>query len=210
MKFSFQIFYLIIISILINSIVNNNTTMRSLFSKPQPGTAAANIPAKPQGNYNKATFGGGCFWGVDKLFRNQFQDKLASCSVGYMGGNLDNPSYRDVCTGKTNHAEVVHLEFKPEQVPYEDLVEFFWRIHDPTTPNRQGNDMGTQYRSVIFYHNEEQKKIAEEMKPKIEKHFNNPVVTEIVPASKFYLGEDYHQKYLFNNPGGYCNHKLQW
>jgi len=159
-----------------------------------------------------ASFGGGCFWGVEKYFRKQFGKGLASIYTGYMGGTLVNPSYKDVCTGKTGHAEVVQIQYFPDEVKYEDLLTLFWRIHNPTTLNRQGNDVGTQYRSAVFYHTPEQKAAAEKVKAEIQAagKFKEPIVTEIVPASTFFKAEDYHQDYLTVNEGGYCNHKFYW
>lgn len=143
-----------------------------------------------------ATFGAGCFWGVEVTFRNVKGVKEAL--VGYLGGTLPNPTYKDVCTGRTGHAEVVQVEFDPAQVGFEKLLEVFWEGHNPTTLNRQGPDVGTQYRSAIFYHTAEQKAIAEESKRKLEASgkFSRPIVTEITPASEFYMAEDYHQRYL--------------
>eukprot|EP01098_Paradermamoeba_levis_P006198 TRINITY_DN2578_c0_g1_i1.p1 TRINITY_DN2578_c0_g1~~TRINITY_DN2578_c0_g1_i1.p1 ORF type:complete len:188 (+),score=65.51 TRINITY_DN2578_c0_g1_i1:80-565(+) len=157
----------------------------------------------------KATFGAGCFWGVEKLYRKNFPN-LKSIHVGYLGGNQNNPSYRDVCTGKTGHAEVVQMEYDPQSIKYRDLVTFFWRIHDPTTLNKQGNDAGTQYRSAVFYHNEEQLSEAKEVMEEIKSKFKNPIVTTFEPASQFWKAEDYHQDYLTANPNGYCNHKFYW
>src|SRR6266542_709823 len=143
-----------------------------------------------------ATFGAGCFWGVEVTFRNVKGVKDAA--VGYLGGTMENPTYKDVCTGRTGHAEVVQLEYDPEVAAYEKLLEVFWDNHNPTTLNRQGPDVGTQYRSAIFYHTPEQKRIAEESKKKLEEsgRFARPIVTEITPASTFYRAEDYHQRYL--------------
>ena len=144
----------------------------------------------------KATFGAGCFWGVQKEF-NKIKG-ITNTTVGYMGGNLKNPTYKDVCTNKTGHVEVVEIEFDPKIVNYEKLLELFWKIHDPTQLNRQGPDVGTQYKSVIFYHNEEQKFLAEKSKDKLEKSnkFKKPIVTEIKPSEIFYKAEEYHQNYL--------------
>eukprot|EP01118_Nematostelium_gracile_P002784 TRINITY_DN1309_c0_g1_i1.p1 TRINITY_DN1309_c0_g1~~TRINITY_DN1309_c0_g1_i1.p1 ORF type:complete len:177 (-),score=39.26 TRINITY_DN1309_c0_g1_i1:83-562(-) len=156
-----------------------------------------------------ATFGGGCFWGMEKFFKKEF--KLDSAYVGYMGGDKKNPSYEDVCTGKTGHAEVIQLSYDPKSVQYSDLVQFFFRMHDPTTVNRQGNDRGTQYRSAIFYHDEEQKETATKVRDELQAtKIQDKIVTEISPASTFYKAEAYHQQYLDNNPGGYCNHRLRW
>ncbi|MBA4543922.1 MULTISPECIES: peptide-methionine (S)-S-oxide reductase MsrA [Thermoactinomyces] len=143
-----------------------------------------------------ATFGAGCFWGVEETFRQV--PGVINTTVGYMGGTLENPTYEDVCTDRTGHAEVVQIEYNPEQVSYLDLLDIFWNNHNPTTLNRQGPDVGTQYRSVIFYHNEEQKKLAEASKEKMDKsgRWKNPIVTEITPASTFWRAEEYHQRYL--------------
>ncbi|KYK20017.1 methionine sulfoxide reductase A [Thermoplasmatales archaeon SG8-52-4] len=142
----------------------------------------------------KATFGAGCFWGVEAAF--QKIKGVKQTSVGYMGGHINNPTYEQVCTDKTGHAEVVQISFNTEEVSYEQLLEIFWKVHDPTQLNRQGPDIGTQYRSIIFYHNEEQKKIAENSKHKIQKIYNKIIVTEIKPSKEFFPAEEYHQKYL--------------
>jgi len=158
----------------------------------------------------KATFGAGCFWGTDKFFRAKFL--LTSCYTGYLGGTAQRPTYEQVCTGRTGHAEVIQLEYEESKVSYRDICTFFFSMHDPTTLNRQGNDVGTQYRSVIFYHDEDQKVIAEEVKKEIQKlHYpTQTVVTEIAPATTFWKAEDYHQQYLDKNPGGYCNHRIRF
>jgi peptide-methionine (S)-S-oxide reductase len=147
-------------------------------------------------NTATATFGGGCFWGVEEDFR-QVKGVVAT-AVGYSGGTLSNPTYEDVCTDRTGHAEVVQIQYDPAKVSYEDLLEVFWRIHDPTTPNRQGPDVGTQYRSVIFYHTPEQLAAATAAKEKEQAsgRHRRPIVTEILPAGPFYRAEDYHQQYL--------------
>jgi peptide-methionine (S)-S-oxide reductase len=143
-----------------------------------------------------ATFGAGCFWGVEATFRNV--KGVKDVTVGYLGGTMPNPTYKDVCTGRTGHAEVVQVVYDPGEVSYEKLLDVFWDNHNPTTLNRQGPDVGTQYRSAIFYHSEEQKRIAEESKAKLTASgkFSRPIVTEITPASTFYKAEDYHQRYL--------------
>lgn len=143
----------------------------------------------------KATFGAGCFWGVEYAF-SQVKGVTAT-AVGYMGGTTENPTYQDVCTEKTGHAEVVHLEYDPSMVTYEELLTVFWDIHDPTQLNRQGPDMGKQYRSAIFYHTEEQKKQALESMEKLQNSgkCEREIVTEIIPVSTFYVAEEYHQKY---------------
>ena len=147
-----------------------------------------------------ATFGGGCFWCVEAVFKElKGVEKVTS---GYAGGSVKNPTYRHVCDGETGHAEVTQIEFDPSVISYETLVEVFFLAHDPTTLNRQGNDVGTQYRSVIFYHSGEQKKIAEAVKSRIEKErvYKNPIVTEISSFTEFYPAEDYHQNYYEENP----------
>ena len=143
-----------------------------------------------------ATFGAGCFWGIEAAFRKI--KGVKSTAVGYMGGNLKNPTYEDVCTNKTGHAEVVQIEFDPSIVSYKNLLDEFWNVHDPTQLNKQGLDIGSQYRSVIFYHNPQQKKIAEEVKKRINEseRYKKPIVTEISHAKEFYRAEEYHQQYF--------------
>ncbi len=144
----------------------------------------------------KATFGAGCFWGVEAAFRKI--KGVTATSVGYTGGSLDSPTYEDVCTGRTGHAEVVEVEYDPSQVSYDELLAVFWDIHDPTTLNRQGPDVGTQYRSVLFFHIAEQEAAANKSKEKIQSsgRFTRDIVTEVTPASQYYKAEDYHQQYL--------------
>lgn len=142
----------------------------------------------------KATFGAGCFWGVEATFR-QVKGVL-STSVGYLGGHFENPTYQDVCSGQTGHAEVVEVEYDPAQVTYDELLEVFWEIHDPTTLNRQGPDIGEQYRSAIFFHNAEQETAAKASKEKLQNSGTDKIVTEITPVSRFYRAEEYHQQYL--------------
>jgi peptide-methionine (S)-S-oxide reductase len=143
-----------------------------------------------------ATFGAGCFWGVEVTFRNT--PGVKDAIVGYLGGTLPNPTYKDVCTGRTGHAEVVQVTYDPAEISYDKLLDVFWENHDPTTMNRQGPDVGTQYRSAVFYHTPEQQRVAEESKASLEesKRFRRPIVTEITAASTFYPAEDYHQRYL--------------
>ena len=147
-------------------------------------------------NLQKATFGAGCFWHVEEVFSKT--KGVISTSVGFMGGTLQNPSYKQVCTGSTGHAEVVYLEFDPDIVSYDELLNIFWNLHDPTTLNRQGPDIGTLYRSAIFYYNEEQEKAAKSSKENLEKgkKFKNKIVTEIISANEFCKAEEYHQKYF--------------
>ncbi len=144
----------------------------------------------------KATFGAGCFWGVETTFRKVAG--VRSAMVGYSGGSFENPSYEDVCSGKTGHAEVVQVEYDPPEVSYEDLLDVFWDCHDPTTVNRQGPDIGTQYRSAIFFHDADQELAAITSKEKLQSsgRYPSPIVTEITPAEAFYPAEDYHQRYL--------------
>jgi peptide-methionine (S)-S-oxide reductase len=144
----------------------------------------------------KATFGAGCFWGVEDKFRRV--KGVVSTSVGYMGGHFEHPSYLDVLSRITGHAEVVQLEYDPALVPYDELLQVFWTIHDPTSLNRQGADRGEQYRSVIFYHTPEQRMAAERSKRQLEQsgRYDKPIVTQIQPASAYWLAEDYHQQYL--------------
>jgi len=144
----------------------------------------------------KATFAAGCFWGVEATFRHV--PGVMSTAVGYAGGTLENPTYKDVCTDRTGHAEVVELVYDPSQVAYTELLNTFWEVHDPTTLNRQGPDVGTQYRSAIFFHTPEQEAAARDSKASLDKsgRFKSRIVTEIAPAQKFYRAEDYHQQYL--------------
>lgn len=151
-----------------------------------------------------ATLAAGCFWGIEEAF--MAVDGVLSTRVGYIGGHTNNPTYRDVCGGNTNHAEAVEVVYDAERVSYADLLALFWRIHDPTTLNRQGPDIGTQYRSAIFYHNDAQKTVAEQSKAQQEqsKRFPRPVVTEIAAAAPFYEAEEYHQQYNLKN-GRHCS-----
>ncbi|HJT82554.1 MAG TPA: peptide-methionine (S)-S-oxide reductase MsrA [Chthoniobacterales bacterium] len=152
----------------------------------------------------KATFGAGCFWGVEETFRNL--KGVTSTAVGYAGGTKENPSYEDVCSDRTGHVEVVEMDFDPAEISYEQLLEVFWSNHNPTTLNRQGPDVGTQYRSVVFYHSPEQKAAAEAAKERLQNsgRFSKPVVTAIEPASKFWRAEEYHQQYLKKRGQTHC------
>lgn len=145
---------------------------------------------------DKATFGAGCFWGVEAAFRKL--KGVVSTTVGYSGGSSKSPTYKDVCSGRTGHAEVVQVEYDPSRVSYEELLNVFWGVHDPTQMNRQGPDVGTQYRSAIFFHNAAQEAAAKAAKARLEKsgQYRKPIVTEIIPASEFYAAEEYHQRYL--------------
>ena len=153
----------------------------------------------------KATFGAGCFWGVEAQFR-QIKG-VTSTSVGYTGGTLDKPSYEDVCNGRTGHAEAVEVDYDPERVSYEDLLEVFWNNHDPTTLNRQGPDVGAQYRSAIFFHSPEQEAAARASKEELGQsgRFRSAIVTQIVPAKTFWRAEEYHQQYLEKRGLAHCS-----
>ncbi|MFN8354640.1 MAG: peptide-methionine (S)-S-oxide reductase MsrA [Spirosomataceae bacterium] len=146
-----------------------------------------------------ATFGAGCFWCVEAVF--QRLNGVVKVESGYSGGSVKNPSYKEVCTGTTGHAEVSQITYDPKKISFVELLEVFWKTHDPTTLNRQGADVGTQYRSAVFYHNDDQKRLAEEYKKKLNESgaYNNPIVTEIVPFSAFYKAEDYHQNFYNDN-----------
>ncbi len=151
-----------------------------------------------------ATLGAGCFWCIEAILLNV--TGIVSIDVGYTGGNIENPTYKMVCEGNTGHAEVAQITFDTEKISYEKLLSIFFDIHDPTTLNKQGNDTGTQYRSAIYFHTDEQKIIAENVIKKIQPVFNNKIVTEISHSEKFYLAEDYHQDYYNNNKNAaYCN-----
>ena len=156
-----------------------------------------------------ATLAGGCFWGVEELLRDQ--KGVISTQVGYTGGSLPSPTYDIVKTGTTGHAESVEIEFDPKIISFDEILKFFFKLHDPTTLNRQGNDMGSQYRSVIFYHSEAQRQTALKIRALVDVSgvWKRPVVTEIVQAMPFYPAEDYHQKYLKKNPGGYTCHYVR-
>lgn len=161
-------------------------------------------------NVDTATFAGGCFWCTEAIFTRV--KGVGSVVSGYSGGHVINPSYREICTGRTGHAEAIQIVFEPAQVSYLELLEIFFKTHDPTTLNRQGADVGTQYRSAIFYHNEEQKKLASSIIASLddEKIWNDPIITEVTEFSNFYPAESYHQSYFENNPGeGYCRIVIQ-
>lgn len=152
-----------------------------------------------------ATLGAGCFWCVEAVFLSL--KGVISVESGYSGGHVQNPTYQQVCTGTTNHAEVAHIQYDPKIISFAEILEVFWKVHDPTTLNRQGGDIGTQYRSVIYYHSEQQRKEAEFYKQKLneEKVWDDPVVTEISPFTEFFKAEGYHQNYFANNPEqAYC------
>jgi peptide-methionine (S)-S-oxide reductase len=164
---------------------------------------AANLDGK---NLEIATFGSGCFWCTEAIFVRL--KGVYSVVSGYSGGKVENPTYEAVCTGKTGHAEVIQVKYNPEEITYDEMLEIFWKTHDPTTLNRQGADVGTQYRSVIFYHNDEQKEKAQHYKTKLDQSgaWDKPIVTEITSIERFYRAEEYHQNYYEKNPyQGYCS-----
>jgi len=185
------------------------------FEKPEnePVKTAADVGALGNSSATKtqetAILAGGCFWGMEEILRKI--PGVKETTVGYIGGSVANPTYKQVCTGSTGHAEGIEIVFDPAILSYEHLLGYFFRMHDPTTLNQQHNDKGTQYRSAIFYTSDEQKQTVERVKAQVDKSgkFNRPIVTELTAASKFYPGEDYHQKYLVKNPGGYNCHVLR-
>lgn len=162
--------------------------------------SALEIPA----GHKRASIAAGCFWGVEHLFRKQFKDRVGDYRVGYVGGNTASPSYRKVCSGSTGHAEALLLVYDPQKVTYRELLEFFFKMHDPTTKDRQGGDVGTQYRSGVFYFEDGEEKVVQEVKEKVQKEWwKKPITTEVAKAGQWWDAEDYHQKYLDKNPGGY-------
>ncbi len=178
---------------------------RLIFALVLASTVAIGAEKKEEA-MDKAVFAGGCFWGVEALFEEL--DGVESAVSGYIGGRTENPTYKDICYKDTGHAEAVEVTYDPAKVTYEDLCFYFWRLHDPTTLNRQGPDRGSQYRSAIFYLNDEQKVIAEKVKPEAQKKWKGPIVTQIVPASTFYRAEEYHQDY-FKKHGPHGCHYLR-
>jgi peptide-methionine (S)-S-oxide reductase len=176
---------------------------RPLFTQQEISITEKSMGEKNSGQTELATFGGGCFWCLEAVYE-RIEGVVAAVS-GYAGGTTENPSYEEVCTGTTGHAEVVQIEYDPKKATYEELLELFWKAHDPTTLNRQGADVGTQYRSIILYHDEDQRKRAERSKAETAKQFEDPIVTEIVRIEAFYPAEPYHQDFYEKNPMyGYC------
>ena len=161
------------------------------------------LSAQPRPGNEFATLAGGCFWCLEAVFEDV--EGIVDVESGYTGGNSERPSYRQVCEGTTGHAEVVRIEFDPAHISYRELLEIFFSIHDPTTLNRQGNDVGTQYRSAIYVHSSEQRSVAEDVIRELQSHLKHPVVTEVTDAGAYWRAEDYHQEYFRNNPAqGYC------
>lgn len=209
-------FSLVFSHIFFNSFMGNESS--SSLKKNPIQTGDKNDPKMN----SRCTLALGCFWGSEHYFKKRFGTKIAEVQVGYVGGTVASPNYRQVCSGSTGHAEAVTFKFDPNQVSYNELLKFFFSVHNPTTQNRQGNDTGSQYRSAIFFHTPEQKELADQLI----KSFNTPgsvennlltkahgcnarVVTTVEDGSQtFYSAEDYHQGYLEANPGGYCNHKI--
>ena len=170
---------------------------------------AQDVKKEKSVNPATAVLAGGCFWGMEEILRKL--PGVVSTRVGYTGGKLENPRYEDVKTGKTGHAESIEIVFDPKKLSFREIVDLFFTMHDPTTRDRQGNDIGSQYRSAIFYQNEEQKKVAEAARHEAQKSglWKNPIVTEIVPAGKFWSAEEEHQAYLQKHPGGYTCHYIR-
>jgi peptide methionine sulfoxide reductase msrA/msrB len=189
-------------------IIQPGEALRSPNAVPGTTNTAAATGSTPPGQRETATLAGGCFWGMEDILRKI--PGVLKTTVGYTGGSVTNPTYKAVCTGKTGHAEAVEIVFDPAQLSYEKLLGYFFRMHDPTTLNRQHNDTGTQYRSAIFYHNEAQRETAARVKARVDASgkWPRPVVTEITKAPAFYPAEEYHQDYLEKNPGGYTCHVL--
>lgn len=176
--------------------------------KPMQDKAKAAMPTIPEGA-EMATLGAGCFWCTEAVYKKL--DGVISVTSGYIGGKVENPTYEEICSGGTGHAEVIAVVFDPKKISYEKILAWFWDLHDPTTLNRQGNDVGTQYRSAIFYHSEEQKKIAEASRKAAQANFKDPIVTEITKASTFYPAENYHQNYYAENKSKnpYCKFVIE-
>jgi len=190
-------------------VLNRNATNNSLRMETKTVTPASGNATNAAAKTEVATLAGGCFWGMEEILRKI--PGVLDTKVGYTGGTMANPTYKLICTGITGHAEAVEITFDPAKISYEEMLGYFFRMHDPTTLNQQHNDRGTQYRSAIFYHSDEQKQTAERVKARVDKSgkWKKPIVTEITKATQFYVGEDYHQKYLVKNPGGYNCHVLR-
>ena len=172
------------------------------------GAQKMNTTDSPTNGLELATLGGGCFWCVEAVFERL--EGVKSVTSGYAGGQSANPTYEQVCSGKSGHAEVAQIAFDPKKITFEKLLETFWEAHDPTTLNRQGADTGTQYRSVVFYHDEAQKAAAEKSKKAAQAHFASPIVTDIAPLAQFHKAENYHQDYFRNNPRApYCSYVIR-
>jgi peptide-methionine (S)-S-oxide reductase len=172
-------------------------------SREAEGTTSAEAAMEDNAMTEKATLGGGCFWCIEAVYERI--EGVTSVVSGYAGGTMQDPDYKTVSSGKTGHAEVVQITYDPELISYKDILALFWKAHNPTTRNRQGADVGAQYRSIILYHNDEQKKAAEESLSEAQKSYSNKIVTEVKPLTEFFTAEDYHQDYYEKNPyAGYC------
>ncbi len=209
-KLNLKMFVSIITSIFFISACGQNKANSTQTAMNTDITEKVAEPSPSNQTIDTATFGAGCFWCVEAVF--QRLEGVKSIKSGYAGGTVKNPSYKEVCNGTTGHAEVCQIIYDKTKISFGELLEVFWKTHDPTTLNQQGNDFGTQYRSVIFYHNAEQKELAEKYKKQIndEKAYPNPVITEITPFTNYYPAEDYHQNY-FNQNGSqsYCKYVIQ-
>ena len=197
----------IIVTSLIFLIIGNSCAQKSKTIKDKNMTKETTAD---KSGLQLATFGSGCFWCTEAIFQNV--EGVEKVESGYSGGSVKNPTYKEVCSGLTGHAEVTQLTYDPKKVSYDELLEVFWKTHDPTTLNKQGADTGTQYRSAIFYHNDDQRKLAESYKTKLDNSgaFDRPIVTEITPFSVFYKAEDYHQNYFnLNGNAPYCSYVIQ-
>ncbi|MBL7698368.1 MAG: peptide-methionine (S)-S-oxide reductase MsrA [Chitinophagaceae bacterium] len=186
------------------------TSCEQAENQPKMTSNEMNISVPEGTKTDTATFGTGCFWCTEAIF--QELDGVLSATSGYSGGSVVNPTYKQVCDGTTGHAEVIQIVYDPSKITFDELLAAFWQSHDPTTLNRQGNDVGPQYRSVIFYHNQEQKEKAEKYKAELDKSkaFDDPIVTEISPFLNFYVAEDYHQEYYANNGSqAYCYYVIR-
>jgi peptide-methionine (S)-S-oxide reductase len=198
-----------IFSLLLTILIAGTSCGQKAKEKQQADKSMANQVVNTAG-LELATFGSGCFWCTEAIFLDV--EGVYNVQSGYTGGKVKNPTYREVCSGLTGHAEAIQINYDPKKISYDELLEIFWKTHDPTTLNKQGADEGTQYRSVIYYHTDEQKRLAELYKKKLddEKVFNGPIVTEIRPASVFYKAEDYHQNYYnLNQDQPYCSYVIQ-
>ena len=192
-----------------NHIFNNYLVLLYFFSVIS-GITMIETDKKSKQIFEQATFGAGCFWCVEAIFERL--EGVADVSAGYTGGKMEHPSYEDVCSGETGHVEVIQLDYNPQIIGFEQLLDIFWKSHDPTTLNRQGADMGTQYRSAIFYHSDKQREIAENSLRAADKAkmYENPIVTEITPLNTFYAAEEYHQDYYrLNSNAPYCQVVIQ-
>lgn len=192
---------------LILSACKEQTSVETASTLPTPQMSESDTTVQTDPKHETALVAAGCFWGVEEIFRKI--PGVVKTTVGYTGGTTANPTYEEVCTGRTGHAEAIEVVYDPAIVDYATILDFFFRLHDPTTLNRQHNDIGTQYRSAIFHTSETQKEIAERVKKEQAGNFKKPIVTEITAASIFYSAEDYHQDYLVKNPDGYNCHVLR-